>query len=99
MTQLALPWSHAWGTPAKGEVPKRTDDDLLAAYVARHGVRLSRRTDSPRMLEVYTLCFHLGMSKAECADRLGIGFETVREYLRRLRQRARRAMPQLQNVA
>lgn len=51
------------------------------------------------MLEVYILCFHEGLSQAECAERLGIGFETVRWNIRRLRHHARRAMPQLQSVA
>lgn len=82
----------AWGTSPMGVVAQRNDHAQLAAYVARHGARLrSRGGDSPRLLEVYTLCFHEGLSKAECAARLGISFETVRVHLRRLRAKARAA--------
>lgn len=40
--------------------------------------------------EVFTLCFDQGRSISECADRLGISFETVRSYIRSLRLRAAR---------
>lgn len=52
---------------------------------------MRRRRLAPRMLEVYVLCFHEGLSLTECAERLGIGYETTRVYLRRLRAQARRA--------
>src|SRR5262245_27658859 len=58
----------------------RNDADVLIRYVDA-GARLSRR-----VRQVFDQCLIEGLSIQECADKLGIGYETVRTHLRTLRR-------------
>lgn len=59
---------------------KRNDATVLKHMFGLKGARLP-----DRLRQVYALCVEQGLSLNECARRLGIGRETVRSHLRRLR--------------
>jgi len=63
----------------------RHDVDALVDFVDAHG-RLPGR-----VREVFELCIRQGHTIEQCAHRLGIGRESVRTHLRRLRALARSA--------
>lgn len=59
---------------------RREDADLL-----HHLVKIKPQVLSFRRNQVYQLCLQRGFSVHRCAQALGIGHETVRTHLRRLR--------------
>lgn len=82
MTQLSF--AAVWlGDIATGKMAARTDTDAIRAYVEGGGYATVREFD------VYVACVRDGLSLAQTAMQLGLGYESVREYLARLRQRVR----------
>jgi DNA-binding CsgD family transcriptional regulator len=69
-----------------GDSPTRRPDDrdALVRFAEAHQLPI-------RIRQVYELCIRDQLTHAACAERLRIGRETVRTYLRRLREMARRA--------